>query len=644
MSFIKACRSGGFPYCWLLAFGLLATPCCLVAQSYNVLLIPDSLKKSARAVVREDQYILEIKSPARAVTKEHHVYTILNEEADNIGGFFSWYGKFNSINAISLTLYDAMGKELKHVKKKDMEDRSYASESTLIGDERYKEYNFYWRVYPYTVDYTKEDDHTGILDFDDWHPLYSSGISTQHSKYVIIAPKDYQVRYKPVNCNYQPVITESGDKKIYTWEASNLRARYTEVYGPRWAEIAPAVLLAPSEFEAQGYKGNMSTWADYGKFINQLRVGRDVLPEDIKKKVHELTDHLTTPREKIYVLYDFLQKNTHYISIQLGIGGWQPFPADYVATKRYGDCKALSNYMVALLKEAGIKGKYVEIRAGSDAAFMIEDFPSFQSNHVITCVPLEKDTVWLECTSQTESPDYMGSFTGGRKGILIDEDGGHIVRTPTYSSRDNTRRRSVNAAIDGEGNLDAEVDTRYSGLRQELPHGLMSEISNEEREKYLNSLFHLPTYKVDKSHYEEEKGTIPVVKEYLHVLSPGYANVTGKRLFIVPDLFDKSNSRLPADSVRNYDFIYKEAFTDIDSITIKIPAGYRPEAIPADITIDCKFGKYAASVKVGDDKILYYRRWEESVNRFPASDYADLVKFYEQLYKADHNRIVLVKN
>ena len=643
-SFIKTRHSDGLSFRWLLVFGLLAASCCLRAQSYNVLSIPDSLKKSARAVIREDEEILDIKSPARMTVKEHHVYTILNEEADNIGGFVTSYGRFNSINSVSLILYDAIGKELKHVKKKDMEDRSYEDGFSLMTDARYKEYNFYYKVYPYTVDYTEEDEYTGIQGFTNWRPLYSSGIATQHSKYVIIAPKDYKIRYKPVNCNYQPVITESGDKRVYTWEVSNLPARHTEAYGPKWTEIAPFVLLAPSEFEAQGYKGNMSSWTDYGKFINQLRLGRDVLPEDIKKKVHELTDHLTTSRDKIFVLYDFLQKNTHYISIQLGIGGWQPFPADYVATKRYGDCKALSNYMVALLKEAGITGKYVEIWAGSDAPEIIEDFPSSQGNHVISCVPLGKDTVWLECTSQTKSPGYMGSFTGGRKGILIDEEGGHIVRTPSYSSRDNTCSRLVNASIDAEGNLDAEVNTSYSGLRQELPHGLMHEVSNEDREKYLNELFHLPTYKVDKSHYEEERGTIPVVKEYLHVLSPGYANVTGKRLFVVPDLFDKSNRRLPADSVRKYDFIVKEAFTDIDSITIKIPAGYRPEAMPPDIAIDCKFGKYSASVKINDDKIIYHRRWEESGNRFPASDYTDLVKFYERLYKADHTRIVLVKN
>ena len=627
----------------VLACLLLTAPVCLFAQSYNVSLIPDSLKKDARAVMRDEEYILEIKSPAKAIVRELHAYTIMNETADNIGGFTSSYDKFTSINSITGVLYDANGKELKRVKKKDMEDKSYVSEGSLIGDGRYKEHNFYCRNYPYTVEYQEEDEVDGILDFPAWTPLYSSGISTQHSKYVIIAPRDYVVRYRPLNCNFQPVITETGDKKTYTWEAGNLPARFTEAWGPRWREIAPSVIMAPSDFEAQGYKGNMSTWENYGKFINQLRTGRDVLPEDIKKKVHELTDGLKDNRQKVYALYDFMQKNTHYISIQLGIGGLQPFPADYVATKRYGDCKALSNYMIALLKEAGITGKYVEIRAGQGAAAMIDDFPSFQSNHVISCVPMGADTIWLECTSQTESPGFMGSFTGGRKGILNDEAGGHVVRTPAYGAADNLQCRVVNAAIDAEGNLDAEVNTQYTGIRGELPHSLMYDVSGDFREKYLNSLFSLPTYKVEKSHYEEQKGAIPEVREYLHVLSPDYANVTGKRLFVTPNLFDRSNVRLPGDTIRKYDFIYDEAYTDIDSITIRIPGGYQPEAVPQDVYIDGKFGRYSASVKVFPDKIVYYRRREESINRFPPSDYPDLVKFYEKIYKADQSRIVLVK-
>jgi hypothetical protein len=446
-----------------------------------------------------------------------------------------------------------------------------------------------------------------------------------------------------VNGAPAPVITDQGDKKTYTWETKDMPARHTEHSGPGWQEIVPYVLIGPSDFEAQGYKGNMNTWADYGKFIMQLRTGRDVLPDNIKQQVHALVDTITDKRRKVYALYHFLQQNTHYINVSLGIGGWQPFPAEYVATKKYGDCKALSNYMVALLKEAGIAGKYVEIRAGADEPPIVDAFPSFQFNHIITCVPMEKDSIWLECTSQTESPGYMGTFTGGRKAMLIDEDGGHVVWTPSYSAKDNTQCRVVSAQLGPDGNLDANVSTWYQCIRQDLPHAMMDEMSGERREKYLNNLFSLPTYSVDKSRYEEQKGPMPVVKEDLHVLAPSYAAVSGRRLFIMPNIFDRSGTRLSADSVRKYDYVTDEAYTDIDSVQIAVPPGYQTESVPKDVAIDGKFGSYRSSVRFRDDKVVYYRFLQQSAHRYPPGDYADLVKFYEQLYNADHSKVVLVK-
>jgi hypothetical protein len=387
----------------------------------------------------------------------------------------------------------------------------------------------------------------------------------------------------------------------------------------------------------------MSTWTDYGKFIAQLRTGRDALPDNIKQQVHALTDTMKDARSKVYALYHFLQQSTHYISIQLGIGGWQPFSAEYVATKKYGDCKALSNYMVALLKEAGITGKYVEIRAGEDAAPMIDDFACSQFNHVISCVPMGKDTIWLECTSQSVSPGYMGTFTGGRKAILIDEDGGHVVRTPTYTANDNTQCRVTSAHLSSEGNLDANVTTMYQCVRQDLAHEMVDEMSGEERTKYLNDLFSLPTYSVDKSHYEEKKGPMPVVMEDLHVLAPNYAGVSGKRIFITPNVFDRSRLRLSADSVRKYDFVTDKAYTDIDSVVIAVPAGYQAEAMPKDVSINGHFGNYRSSVRFENDKLVYYRFLQQSEDRYPPAEYAALVKFYEQLYQSDNQRVVLVK-
>ncbi len=97
-------------------------------------------------------------------------------------------------------------------------------------------------------------------------------------------------------------------------------------------------------------------------------------------------------------LYNYLQQNSHYVGIQLGIGGWQTYDAIYVATKKYGDCKALSNFMISLLKEAGIKAHAVVIEAGEDQKDFDKDFAHDPFDHVICCVPLDKDTIWLECT------------------------------------------------------------------------------------------------------------------------------------------------------------------------------------------------------------------------------------------------------
>ncbi len=622
---------------------IFSTPIALSAQDYNVSLIPDSLKKNANAVTRYEEKIFEIKSPGKAVEHERHVYTILNESADHLGRYKTRYGSFNSINSVSGYLYDASGKQLKHIKLKDMGDFSENDGFSLMTSERYKEYDFYNKTYPYTVDYEEEDEINGILHIDDWMPQGINKVAVQHTKYVVIAPKDYQLRYKSVNCSIQPTIKEEQGKKIYTWETENLTAKSSEVLAPSWDQLVPYVIIAPSDFAAQGYSGNMSTWENYGKFIYQLVKGRDILPDDIKKKVHELTDNLKDKKEKIYALYNFLQQNTRYISVQLGIGGWQPFDATYVATKRYGDCKALSNYMIALLKEAGITAKYVEIEAGEDPSDLVEDFSCSQFNHATCCVPMGKDSIWLECTSQTKSPGYAGGFTGNRKAVLIDETGGRVVKTPSYFAADNLQLRKINAVINEEGNLSVTVNTQYRAERQDELEMYINGLSKDKMMEYLKSEISLPTYDVVKFDYKEEKNIIPSVYETLVLTASNYAQVSGRRLFIAPNILTRSGDKLKVEEVRKYDVEIKDEYRDIDSVEISIPSGFQPEAMPKDLKIENKFGKYSSYVKLMPDKILYYRMREQYRGKFLPSDYALIAKFYEDIYKADRSKIVLVK-
>ncbi|MEP6583245.1 MAG: DUF3857 domain-containing protein [Ginsengibacter sp.] len=629
---------------YFLLFCFVFNFCLLKAQGNNAFIIPDSLRKGADVVKRDEEYILTIKSPAKFTIYEKHVYTILNSAANKYGDYETSYDKFSSINSLSGKLFNSMGKELKHTKKNDWTDNSVYDGFSLLLDARYKKNEFYSADYPYTVEYEEEDDYNGTQGFPNWMPQASPYMSVQNSKFTIIAPLDYVVRYKALNFKGEPVITQKGDVKTYVWEIKNIPAKKPETSAPSFSEISPIVYFAPSKFEVQGYSGDMSTWEGLGKFMYQLVKGRDALPDAIKKKVHDLTDNVKEPREKIFQLYDFLQKNTRYISIQLGIGGWQPFEASYVAEKKYGDCKALSNFMIALLKEAGITGKYVEIYGGRSPRPFIENFSFSQSNHVITCVPLDKDTIWLECTSQTVSPGYMGSFTGNRKALLIDETGGHLVQTPVYKINDNTMTRIVKATTDAQGNLTASINNTTTALQQDFTHSLMYDASKEQREKYLNQMFNFPTYSVIKNEYKEHRGIIPSVDEYLQIELSNYAIITGKRFYIIPYIFSGATERLSPDTARENDYVIRDPYRHIDSVEIIIPAGYKPESIPKDISLDSKFGKYISQVKLSDDKIVYYRLMEQQAGRFPAKEYTDVVKFYDQIYKSDRSKLVLVKS
>lgn len=612
------------------------------AQDYAVKNIPDSLLQNANVVKRMEDMYINIKSPGKAIVKHKYAITILNESGEKSAKFDVAYNKFITVSDISAHLYNADGKEIKSARKKDIYDFAMNDPISMATDDRMKAYDFFYRNYPYTVEFEYEQEFKGIFFLPNWSPVKSEKYAVQKSTLEVEFPSNYKISTKQLG-NIGKPDTSFGPNIIYSWHVNNLVAYEDEPYQPPSEEFSPSVYIMPSNFEVEGYTGNMESWNQLGNFIARLNEGRNTLPENVKEDVHRLTDNIQDKHQKINILYNYLQKNTRYISVQLGMGSWQPFDANYVATKGYGDCKALSNYMLSLLKEAGIDANYVLIKAGANETGLWEDAPAPYFNHAIICVPMANDTVWLECTSKNTSPGYMGSFTGNRKALMITKDGGVVVKTPTYSASDNVEVRNVKAVVDDEGNITANVNTKATGIKQEILHTLMYEVTNEERTKYLNSSLNMPTYNVDSFAYKGTRATIPITNEYLKISAPNYATITGKRLFICPNIFNQSDTKLNTDKPRKFTIEYPEAFKDIDTILITLPKGYQLEALPESKSIQNQFGSYSISFNVVDNKIQVVRMYERHIANYPASEYDNLAKFYDEMFKTDRKKIVFVK-
>ena len=625
--------------------------CCLLTvqglfagDDYNVALIPDSLKKNASAVKRSEELIFELIGEGKGRLYKKYAITILAERGDEHSYLVEYYDKFHDVRNIDGTLYDAAGKKIRSLKRGEIKDMTGDGGDAMVDDSRYKLHNFFHKIYPYTIEYEVEMQLNGTLFFPNWMPQEGENYSVQSSRFMVVCPADYKLRYKSLNTSIQPQVTEKGGRKTYAWQLSNIPGMEEEFASRSWIDLTPRVIVGASNFRMQNYSGNMETWQDFGKFVYALKEGKDQLPQDIKTKVHQLTDGVTDTRQKINKLYEFMQANTRYIGIQLGIGGWQPFDASYVATKRYGDCKALSNYMYSLLKEAGINSYYTLINADQDSKDLMVDFPSSQFNHVILCVPVEKDTVWLECTSQTAPAGYLGFGTYDRPVLLIDENGGKLVRTRNYSMKDNLQTRRITAEVDKEGNIKANVQARYSGLQQGGLHALIHSLSKEKVLEVLQREIDLATYDVLKFDYQQQKSALPVMDESLELSVSHYASVTGKRIFVQPNILTRNNNKPTLDKARKYSIVMNYEYRDVDTVHIKLPQGYKPEAMPKDVSINTPFGRYNSQVRLVDNEIIYYRSMEKLSGEFPASAYTDLVKFYEQIYKADRERVVLVKD
>lgn len=628
----------------LLIFIIATTTTYAVDPKYPVSTIPAALKENVDVIIRNEEYTFKIISKSKAVYTVKSVYTILNDRGKRYATAVVGYDKLSKINNFNATAFDAAGKQIKKLKSSEFYDQSAFDGFSLYSDNRIKVANLAQGFYPYTVEFEYELEFKYLFFIPGFVPLYSEKTSLEKASYSLIYPKELEPRYKTQNLTVAPLKTQMPDGlESITWSFNNIMPLKFEPHSPLRDDLVTKISAAPASFSYEGYEGNMSSWDSFGLWINSLNKGRDVLPTETIQKIKELTANLKTTEEKTQAVYNYMQNKTRYVSIQLGIGGHQPFEAQVVDKTGYGDCKALSNYTVAMLAAAGVKANYVLIRAGDDEAEMITDFPSSQFNHVVVAVPNAKDTIWLECTSQTNPFGYMGSFTGDRKALMITESGSKIVRTPTYTQEHNLQSRYAEVSIDKSGNATASVRTIYQGLQYE--NGGLSSVVNsggDEQKKWIQQNTYIPAFDIASFAITNNKKKIPSAEVKTTFVLNRLATVSGKRMIITPNLMNRTSYIPEKIETRKTLVVRKMAFTDVDTVVYNIPEEIYTEFVPEPVKIKSRFGEYESSYKMEQGKIIYSRKVKMNKGEFPADSYNELLEFYKSMNKADNAKIVLL--
>jgi hypothetical protein len=299
--------------------------------------------------------------------------------------------------------------------------------------------------------------------------------------------------------------------------------------------------------------------------------------------------------------------------------------------------------MISILKVVNITGFYTTIMAGNNDLEVVTDFPTHQSNHVIVSVPNAKDTIWLECTSQTKPYGYMGHFTGARKALVNTPTGGKLVNTPYYPADKNIQSRTVQVTLFASGDATAKTRTTFSGLQYEN-QGVdeVANMSNEKQKEWLQNVTDIPNFDLTSFSMSNQKSRNPsaIVKSELSLRK--LATVSGKRLFVVPNLMNR-NTVIPAKvENRKTDVVIQEGYVDLDTIQFNLPEGIYPEFTPETIKHTSRFGEYEAQFKLDQNKLIYIRRMKMKDGTYPKESYNELIEFKKNVVKADNTKVVFV--
>jgi transglutaminase-like putative cysteine protease len=614
-----------------------------VPNEYSVKNIPPELLKDVGAVIRNKTIKFEIYSEQNAIEVVKVAVTIFKKDEQHYGELKLWYDNFREIIDLEGVIYDQDGEEVRELESSDIKDYSDYSNYSLYADNRIKSAELYYNEFPYTVEYTYELRYNGFLEWPSWYSRYNSD-PVEFTKFEVKVPFDYRFRYWCNRDSVEPDIRKEGGYQLYSWQSENLPKLNDEAEDEDIEDLAVVVRIAPSVFNMDGYKGNMTSWKDYGRWYSLLCKDKDSLPKDALREIDERIASLSDKKEKIFSLYKYMQSRTRYVSVQLGIGGWQPFDAEYVHKNRYGDCKALSNYMVSILKAAGITAYPVLIYNGDNKEPLIPEFPSNQFDHVIVCVPLEKDTIWLECTSQNMPPGSIGWSNENRSALMITPGGGVLVKTPATKSGYNKQQRNSVVTIRSSGRAEVNMSTKWFGDQYDYVLQVTDNLTPRVQEKWLKSYFKVAELKMNNYSFTKKNDNSNEIDLKVSITLPRYGSLSGNRIFFNPCIVERRTYVPDKISKKISPVRFNYPFTDIDTVKYILPDNYKVEALPKEVEIETSFGKFVSkSVENKDGPIIFIRLLEIKNYSIAPENYSEYRDFFAKVVKADRSQIVLVK-
>jgi hypothetical protein len=617
---------------------------------------PHDEKTDAVTVYSED--ITVVLSESKIRTIERRAYKILRPGGRDFGIAYAEFDSNRKISGMKAWCIPAQGKDYE-VKEKEALDVSLAGVefSELISDVKDRFLRIPAAEPGNVVGYEVETETRPYILQEWWN--FQNRTPVKEARYSLQLPSGWE--YKATWINHPEVQPTPAGANQWQWVVTDVPAIREEDDMPPWAGIAGQMIVSFFPPGGSGKRG-FENWNEMGRWENTLFQGqRDPSPE-IKQKVAELTASAPTTLAKMQAIAAFVQKDIRYVAIELGIGGWQPHPARDIYSHRYGDCKDKATLMSAMLKEIGVESYYLDINARRGGVTPTTPPQMYWFNHEILGIRLPDSVsdsslmaiynhpklgriLIFDPTSEVTPFGQLEGALQDNYGLLVTEGGGDLIQVPQLAPSSSGNRRMAKLQLSPEGTLSGDVtEIRQGDNAASQRYALRAATKNADRIKPIETLLSrsLGTFQITSA----TVGNLDVHDqpfEYIYSFTAEkYGKSAGNLLLVRPRVIGNwSSDVLEKKEPRKYPVEFDGPLTNVDSIEIKLPAGYEVDELPAAADAEYSFGSYHSKCEVKEDELVYRRALVVKELSVPVDKLAQLKTFYRIIAGDERSTAVL---
>lgn len=474
-----------------------------------------------------------------------------------------------------------------------------------------------------------------------------------HIKPLSLPGFDYGMRLQTFHGQTSPIEKEKNG--FYGIQMTKVPAFHEEPRMPPEEQVRPWMLvyytqeskLSPDKYWKEFGKG---LYADYKSVMKPN--------DDVRKASAEIIGTAATPDEKLARLFEFCRTKIKNINASAAFGLSREAREDAKANKSVADTlrrgmgtsKDIDLLFASLVIAAGFDARVARLANRNDIFFYPEMFTDsyFLSTYDIA-VRVAEEWRFFDPSSTYVPYGMLLWQEEGQQALISDPKDPVFVKTPLSLPQKSLEKRTAKLHLSDDGTLEGDVRIEYTGHSAVDKKYFNDDDSLPQREENLRDQVkaRMSTAELTDIHIENVTDPVkPFVYAY-HVRVPGYAQRTGKRLFLQPAFFQRGAAALFPTSDRRHDIYFHYPWAEQDIVEIELPKGFALDNAdsPQPFTA-ANIGKY--EVKLGttkDDRTLIYRRnfffgGNESI-LFPATSYAQLKKIFDILHQQDDHTITL---